>query len=591
MTKLHISPSLALPLEDFVTSTQAILAKKGKGKSYTASVQAEELLAAHQQIVVVDPTGAWHGLRSSADGKSPGYSIAVLGGEHGDVPLEVTAGEVIGEAIATEHFSAILDLSLFRKAEANRFMGVLLETLYRKNRDALHLFIDEADTVAPQKPFGDEARTLGATEDIVRRGRIRGIGCTLITQRPQVLNKNVLSQVDMLTTLGMNHPKDIAAIREWVAVHGDEDKAKQMISELPSLPVGQAWIWAPAVDLFKHVTIRKRHTFDSGRTPKAGERAVAPKVLADVDIARLGSAIAETAERAKAADPKALRARVAELEKQLAAKPSGAKVETKVVDKPVLKDAQIRDLERAFAAGDRVAARLAAAADALGARAKDLVAELGAVRAAVARVIDPPPHLRAPFVKSPGALPARAPDRPRTSARATIAAATGAANARIGTPEMKVLNAVAWWQSIGIESPVASAVAFLAGYTSTSSSFERARGALRTAGLIEFPTQGALRMTASGAAIAAIPETPLDNAAMHAAVMARLDGPQRKVLQPVIDAYPKPVSQERAAELAGYSHTSSSFERARGALRTFGLIDFPRAGELRATDLLFPEGA
>jgi DNA helicase HerA-like ATPase len=111
----------------------------------------------------------------------------VLGGEHATFrSRHRRRGHRRGDR--DEHFSAILDLSLFRKGEALRFMAVFLETLYRKNRDALHLFIDEADVVAPQKPFGpDEARTLGATEDIVRRGRIRGIGCTLITQRPQVL--------------------------------------------------------------------------------------------------------------------------------------------------------------------------------------------------------------------------------------------------------------------------------------------------------------------------------------------------------------------------------------------------------------------
>ncbi len=48
----------ALPLE-LVTSTQAILARKRSGKSYTASVEAEELLEAKQQIAVIDPTGAW----------------------------------------------------------------------------------------------------------------------------------------------------------------------------------------------------------------------------------------------------------------------------------------------------------------------------------------------------------------------------------------------------------------------------------------------------------------------------------------------------------------------------------------------------
>jgi hypothetical protein len=58
--KLHIGKNFSLPL-DFVTQSQAILAKKRVGKSYTASVQAEELLKAGQQICVIDPTGAWWG--------------------------------------------------------------------------------------------------------------------------------------------------------------------------------------------------------------------------------------------------------------------------------------------------------------------------------------------------------------------------------------------------------------------------------------------------------------------------------------------------------------------------------------------------
>jgi uncharacterized protein len=359
--KLHISPTLALPL-DFVTSTQAILAKKGKGKTYKASVQAEELLDANQQIVAIDPTGAWYGLRSSADGKHAGYPVTIFGGEHADVPLESTAGEVIAEAIATEHFSAVIDLTLFRKGEALRFMAAFLETLYRKNREALHLFIDEADVVAPQKTFGpDEARVLGACEDIVRRGRIRGIGCTLITQRPQVLNKNVLSQVDMLTALGMNHPKDIGAIKDWVAVHGDEAQAKQMIADLPALPIGEAWVWAPAADIFKRVTFRDRRTFDSGKTPKAGERRAVPKVLAEVDIAKLGARIASTVELAKANDPKTLKARIAELEKQVAVRPS-TKVETKTVEKPIIKEAQLQRIGVLIEQGERLTERLMAAA-------------------------------------------------------------------------------------------------------------------------------------------------------------------------------------------------------------------------------------
>ncbi len=58
MTRLRIGKDgFTLPIE-LVTSTQAILARKRSGKSYTASVQAEELLRHKQEIATIDPTGA-----------------------------------------------------------------------------------------------------------------------------------------------------------------------------------------------------------------------------------------------------------------------------------------------------------------------------------------------------------------------------------------------------------------------------------------------------------------------------------------------------------------------------------------------------
>ena len=228
------------------------------------------------------------------------------------------AGEIVATAIVEHRFSAILDLSLFPKGQMTRFMAPFLETLYRLNRDAMHLIVDEADAIAPQRPFADEARTLGAMEDVVRRGRRRGIGCTMISQRPQVLNKNILTQAQILCALRMVHPKDIDAIEEWVNVHGDLERAKEMISSLPSLPIGVAWFWSPGWgDIFTKVKIRLRETFDSSATPEVGKRALAPQVLAPVDIKKLGTQIQETVQKAKENDPRSLRQKIAELEKEL----------------------------------------------------------------------------------------------------------------------------------------------------------------------------------------------------------------------------------------------------------------------------------
>ncbi len=35
---------------------------------------------------IIDPAGAWWGIRSSADAKGEGLPVVIFGGEHGDVP-------------------------------------------------------------------------------------------------------------------------------------------------------------------------------------------------------------------------------------------------------------------------------------------------------------------------------------------------------------------------------------------------------------------------------------------------------------------------------------------------------------------------
>jgi DNA helicase HerA-like ATPase len=205
MSDMRIAKDLSLPLE-VVTQAIAILAKRRAGKSYLMRRLVEQLFLARQQVVLVDPKGDQWGIRSSADGKSDGLGVVIFGGERGDVPLEPTSGALIAKLVVEESLSALLDLSLLRKHELATFMAAFLEDLYRlKAREAhrtpMMLVIDEADAVAPQKPQPNEARMLGAAQDIVRRGGQRGIGCCMVTQRSAVLSKDVLTQAQMLVTL------------------------------------------------------------------------------------------------------------------------------------------------------------------------------------------------------------------------------------------------------------------------------------------------------------------------------------------------------------------------------------------------------
>lgn len=314
---LKLAHDLELP-DEAVTQTFGILAKRGVGKTYTANVMTEEMLKANLHVVVIDPIGVWYGLRSSADGKSEGLSIIIAGGEHADIPIAPDSGEKLANLIIEKRLSMVVDISLFRKAEQTKFMTDFAETIYRKNRNALHLMVDEADAFAPQRAMPEQARLLGAMEDLVRRGRARGIGMTMITQRPAVLNKNVLTQIEVLVALRLTAPIDQKAIDEWIKSNAEPDEREEFMSAISSLPVGDAYFWSPGwLKIFKRVHIRKRETLDSSSTPVAGKEVIRPEAMAKVDIDELRRELEQEEKKAEGDSPKALKARIKELEKQL----------------------------------------------------------------------------------------------------------------------------------------------------------------------------------------------------------------------------------------------------------------------------------
>src|SRR5438034_5251553 len=104
--------------------------------------------------------------------------------------------------IAREALVCVVDLSeLGSNAARRRFMAAFSEALYETNEEPLHLVLDEADLWAPQRPIKGWESLLGHIEEIVRRGRVRGFIPWLITQRPAVVHKDVLSQADILIAM------------------------------------------------------------------------------------------------------------------------------------------------------------------------------------------------------------------------------------------------------------------------------------------------------------------------------------------------------------------------------------------------------
>lgn len=98
-----------------------ILGKTGSGKTFAAKGIVEGLLDRGRQACILDPTGAWYGLRLLADGKSKGWPIILLGGEHGDIPLSARSGEAVARLVTEQRASIVIDTSGLTVGEYTRF--------------------------------------------------------------------------------------------------------------------------------------------------------------------------------------------------------------------------------------------------------------------------------------------------------------------------------------------------------------------------------------------------------------------------------------------------------------------------------------
>jgi len=191
----------------------AIVGTFGSGKTYAAKGLIERVMAGSGRVCVVDPLGVWWGLGRGADGAPPLFPVAVFGGTHADVPLDPGMGAALGRLVGAQPMACVVDVSDFGSAATRRsFMTAFTAALYEANTEPLHLVLDEADLWAPQRAQPGGHELLGRVEEIVRRGRVRGFVPWLITQRPAVLHKDVLSQADILVSMKLTSSQDREAV-------------------------------------------------------------------------------------------------------------------------------------------------------------------------------------------------------------------------------------------------------------------------------------------------------------------------------------------------------------------------------------------
>lgn len=544
-----LAPNLPVP-PDAATRTLAILGQKGAGKTSAAQRLTEIMVRRGDQVVVLDPTGVWWGLRSGADGSlKNGLDMIIMGGDHADVPLEPSAGEVVAEFIIASGRSVVLDMSAFESGAAHvRFATGLALRLYHgksSHRSPLHLMMDEADTFGPQMPQPGERAMLGAFESIVRRGRSRGLGMTMITQRPACLNKNLLSQVDAVLCMRITGKNDMNTMWAWIGQNmSGADLSlspSDFVATLPSLGQGEAWWWSPAWTQTRtaaRVSVLMKTTYDSSSTPTQGA-VHKPPAMRKVDLDALTAQIRATTEQLKSNHPDELKKVIAGLRKRVAELEAAA---AKAKAEPALTADDRKDLQTL-----------------IGLLQGDTVKKL----AGRALCAPPQPARQVNVVVPPPTVP-REPRR--AEAQKPLAAPS-----KLGKAERSILTALV--QTGGASK---ARVAALSGYAVNGGGFNNALSRLRSTMLIMvFGDQ--MRITADGESELGSDWKPLPTGEAAVQYWAQKEGKAAgRILEAVYEAHTRGVDGLTKLELAertGYAADGGGFNNALSKLRTLELIE------------------
>jgi hypothetical protein len=560
---IRIAHGLSLPIE-VVTEKLGFIGRTGSGKTYAAQKLSEEMHRAGAQFVALDPVGKWWSLRLAADGKTPSIPVPVFGGLHGDVPLEPTAGKLMADVIVDRGISAVVDVSQFESDAAKaRFMTDFGNRFFFRKKaapSAVHLFIEECQEFVPQNPQRDEAQMLHAWTRIQKLGRNFGIGSSLLSQRPQEVNKKVLNQTEVLFVFQLTGNHERKSVAAWI-----EDKGlnEDIAAELPKLEQGCPHVWSPAwLKISKVVRIAAKTTFDASATPEVGRRSDV-KELAPIDLEKLRTDMAATIERAKAEDPRELRRRIAVLEGELR-KAKVAPVPAMISEEDIL---QIRR-----AATSEVTKKLLSNVQDAGEKIQRIVDEIvaGVGHAGIMNPIKVTTgKSRIPLEKHRAPEPRREVSRSLNENQVTI-----------GKGERIILTAVAQYP----EGASREQLTILTGYRRSSRDTYLQR--LFSRDLVVNNGRGNIVATEGGMAVLGPDFEPLPTGEdLQAYWLNRLTGGERTLLEALIRSYPKAVEREALSEATGYKRSSRDTYLQRLTARR--LVDTVGRGEVRASEELF----
>lgn len=525
-----------------------VQANSGGGKSWLLRRLAEQA-APHTQIVIIDPEGEFATLRER-------YDFVICAPKDADAVAHPRSAALLARKLLETGVSAVVDIYELKAHERPAFVRAFFDALVNAPRNLWRpvlIVLDEAHMFAPEK---GKAESTGAVIDLATRGRKRGFALCCATQRLSKLHKDVAAEMlnKFIGRTGLDLDVERAADELGMG-------RKVAFEKLRGLPAGDFYAFGPAI-----ATVPTQIRVGDVETshPKAGGHRLAAPPPASPKIrevlAKLGDLPKEAEQELHTLED--LRRELAVTRGRLttAEKRAG---QTGIPEADVQKRIAAALAQQPKAAPDTSEAHpavraLAVIEHTIGAARREMKRKPGPGKAVKLSEVPPlreilrdqVPHLL--NVQDDGSLP---------------------------KGERDVLIATAQHS----DGATREQLTVLTGYKRSTRDTYLQR--LRARGMVE-QTGDMIAATEEGRAALGADFKPLPTgAALRAHWLRELPEGERKVLEVLIEAYPREVEREVVSETTGYKRSTRDTYLQR--LTTRKLVDAVARGGVRASKVLF----
>lgn len=528
----ELADNLTLDTHSLVNTRGLVQGTSGSGKSYTLRKIIETTYGQVQHIIL-DVEGDFASLREKFD--------YVLAGKNGDIPASVKTAGLLARKVLQLKTNLIVDLYELKMHERIQFVKLFLESMIDAPKELWQpvlILIDEAHIFAPEK---GNAESMSAVIDICTRGRKRGYGTILATQRLSKLHKDAAAECGNKLIGRTNLDIDVKRAADELGLNSKDAQ------NLRTLKPGEFFAFGPAIsnEIVK-VKIGKTVTSHpvagtrgmSGNTPAASSKVKqALKELADLPK-ELEVELKTTAD---------LKARINQLTQELKLKPAPAVDQSKIdqaIERGVSQAKVI--LEKEFKL-----------------KLKSIKDELSEVLNKVVTSDIPTPKVSGVIQPQQHVIKHTPPTRQMQKAK-EVPTRDGGNDAQLGACEKKILGFLASQPGKSFSKVQVGA---MTGYAHSSGGFNNALSKLGQSGYI---TRSNAMISLNSDAdvsefLSGVPHT-LQN------WIDKLDKCQKAIYQFLLDNPSDSFDKSEVADHTGYAHSSGGFNNAISRLNTLGLI-------------------